>query len=169
MIKVSPGQCFQTLPNILDAALFAVLVAFLPFFLPQGQDNTPMETTRTGILVDIKVNACSVWHCRYIQYMYSETWLHIYSETAYQSNYGFLFVMQTNRVNQVPLVNSQNKTAVRASLSNVSYFRVKLTISAMVFYKTIEIKSFRLVNTRSLHPHLPQQLWKIRNRRSEEK
>ena len=60
VIKVSPGQCFQTLPNILDAALFAVLVAFLPFFLPQGQDNTPMETMRTGFLVDIKVNTCSV-------------------------------------------------------------------------------------------------------------
>lgn len=34
--KVSPGQRFQTLPNILDAALLVVLVAFSAFLSSPG-------------------------------------------------------------------------------------------------------------------------------------
>ncbi len=54
-LQVSPGQCFQTLPNILDAAPFILLVALFCFSSSQGQDNTPSETTRNGIFIHIKV------------------------------------------------------------------------------------------------------------------
>lgn len=37
--QVSPGQCFQALPNMLDAALFIVLVAFSSFLSPPGSGH----------------------------------------------------------------------------------------------------------------------------------